>query len=61
MIFKIIVSAIAACMFTTFAMIPAAALVVFYDIEVEPETIIYFLLIGSFVLAMLMDHKNITK
>ena len=61
MLLKIIVSALAACVFTTFAMIPAAALIVLYDIEIEPETIMYCLLIGSFVVAMLMDHEKISK
>ena len=61
MLLKIIVSVLAACVFTTFAMIPAAALIVLYDIKIEPETIMYCLLIGSFVVAMLMDHEKISK
>ncbi|MDY6957851.1 MAG: hypothetical protein SVK08_01705 [Halobacteriota archaeon] len=48
-------------MFTTFAIIPAKALMMFYGIDVEPETLMYSLLIGSFVVAMLMNHENIVK
>ena len=61
MISKILVSVIVASICGTLSMIPIAFLMTLYDIDADPVTILWWVIIIAFVGSMATDHDKIRK